>query len=302
MQIELVGVPLGLGACAAGPERGPEAIRAAGLAAALGARAHAVTDRGDLTAPSVAGAPVGDPGLRHLAPIVDVASRLSAATAAAVARGSFPLVLGGDHSVALGSIRGAARGRRLGVVWVDAHADFNTPETSPSGNIHGMPLAALIGLGDPRLVRMSDTRVRAIDPRCVALLGVRSIDPGERELLSRGGVTVISMRDIARVGIAAAAAQAIAVASRGTDGIYLSMDLDALDPAWAPGVTTPVPDGLSAAEAQVVCALLAATRRLVGMDVVELDPTADGSGRTARLVVDLVCAATSIAAKSGGEP
>ncbi|HSK02559.1 MAG TPA: arginase [Kofleriaceae bacterium] len=292
MHVELLGVPLGLGACAAGPERGPDAIRAAGLPAALGAWAHAVTDRGNLAAPRLASAAVGDPALRHLEPIVDVAARLSAETAAVVGRGSFPLVLGGDHSIALGSIRGAARGRRIGVVWMDAHADFNTAETSPSGNIHGMPLAALIGLGDPRLVGLGGTRVRAIDPGSVALLGVRSIDPGERELLARSGVTVIAMSDIARIGVAAAVARAIAVASRGTDGIYLSMDLDVIDPGGAPGVTTPVPDGLSPADARRACALLHESGHLIGMDVAEIDPAGDATGQTARLAVELVCAAT----------
>jgi arginase len=288
MRVEVIGVPLGLGACAAGPEGGPAALRAAGLPAALAARGHEVTDRGDLASPRLAQSPPGDPALRHLDPIARVAARLADATAAAVARGSFPLVLGGDHSVALGSIRGAARGRQLGVVWIDAHADFNTAETSPSGNIHGMPLAALLGLGDPRLVGIDGARGGAIAPEHVALLGVRSIDAGERELLAGSGVTLIAMADIARVGVAAAAALAIAVASRAAGGIYVSLDADAIDPRWAPGVTTPVPGGLSAADARLACALLCASRRLVGMDVVELDPTRDEAGQTAQLVVELV--------------
>ncbi|HEU4404372.1 MAG TPA: arginase [Polyangiaceae bacterium] len=297
MRVDLIGVPLGLGANAAGPERGPQALRAAGLPAALRARAHAVFDRGDLPAPGVASAPAPGPGPRHLGPIVDVASRLVGETAAAVARGAFPLVLGGDHSVALGSIGGAARGRRLGVVWMDAHADFNTTETSPSGNLHGMPLAALAGLGDPRLVGLSGARGRVVDPRRVALLGVRSIDPGERALLAGAGVTVIGAREVERLGIAEATGRALEVASRGADGIYLSFDVDVLDPGCAPGVTTPVPGGLAPDEARLACALIQESGRLIGMDVVELTPSADAAGGTARLVVDLICAAAG-----GGRP
>jgi arginase len=292
MKIDIIGVPLGLGAGTQGPELGPRALRAAGLVPALRALAHEVTDRGDLQAPRFGDAPAGDPTRKYIQPILEVTSRLFAETAAAVARGSLPLILGGDHSVALGSVRGAARGRRLGVVWLDAHPDFNTPETSPSGNVHGMPLSALVGLGDPRLVHLCGTSERAVDPRHVALLGVRSIDPGERELLEGAGVTVITMDDIARMGMREATRRAIHVASCDTDGIYLSIDVDALDPSRAPGVTTPVPGGLSGEDARLACALIHDSRRLVGMDIVELNPIGDTAGQTARIALELACMAT----------
>jgi arginase len=202
--------------------------------------------------------------------------------------GSFPLVLGGDHSLSLGSIRGAARHRKLGVLWVDAHADFNTPETTPSGNIHGMPLAALCGLGDPRLVHLWGGGTPVINPRRVAVIGAREIDPGERANLREAGVMVMSMEQVDRLGMLAALEKAVERASRDSDGIYLSFDMDALDPRHAPGVGTPVTGGLTYREAHLACELAAETGKLVGMDLVEVNTILDFRNQTALLAVEIV--------------
>lgn len=211
-------------------------------------------------------------------------------TAASVARSRVPLVLGGDHSVALGAVCGAAHSRTLGVLWVDAHGDFNTVESSPSGNIHGMPLAALCGLGDKRLSALG-VRVPAVQPQHVALLGVRSLDAGEHALLKSAGVAVYDMAHIDRFGMAASVEAALAQMLGNCDGLYFSLDVDALDPVYAPGVGTPVPGGLSYREAHLACELVAASGRLLAMDVVEVNPVLDEHNRTAQVAVDLVLSA-----------
>jgi arginase len=200
--------------------------------------------------------------------------------------GSFPLVLGGDHSLSLGSIRGAARHRKLGVLWVDAHADFNTPETTPSGNIHGMPLAALCGLGDPRLAHLWGGGEAVLDPHRVAVIGARDLDPGEKRNLREAGVMVMSMEQVDRLGMFAALEKALERITRDVDGIYLSFDMDALDPRHAPGVGTPVTGGLTYREAHLACELAAETGKLVGMDLVEVNPILDTQNQTALLAVD----------------
>jgi arginase len=212
--------------------------------------------------------------------------------AASIRAGHFPLTLGGDHSLSLGSVRGAARHKTLGVIWIDAHADFNTAATTPTGNIHGMPLAALAGYGDPRLVTLGDEHRRAtLNPAHIAIVGVRQLDPGERDLLREAGVTVLGMEQIDRISLYQALARAIDAASRGTDGIYLSFDLDSLDPLHAPGVGTPVPGGLTYREAHLACEMVAETGRLMGMDLVEVNPILDERNRTAALAVELALSA-----------
>jgi arginase len=237
---------------------------------------------------------VSDARLRYIDCIVPMARRVYGRVAAARDAGRFPLVLGGDHSLSLGSVRGAARRRPVGVIWVDAHADFNTAETTPSGNIHGMPLAALAGYGDPRLVHLGTETAQAVEPAHIAIVGVRLLDPGERVLLKQAGVNVFSMEQIDRLGLYAATQQAIEVATRDTEGIYLSLDLDALDPLYAPGVGTPEDGGLSYREAHTVCELIADTGKLLGMDVVEVNPILDERNRTAHLAVELVQSALGL--------
>ena len=221
--------------------------------------------------------------------IIPMARRVSGAVATSMQAGRFPLVLGGDHSLSAGSIRGAAKHKKLGVIWVDAHADFNTAETTPSGNIHGMPLAALCGLGDRRLVCLwEDETTPVLDPRRVAVIGARDLDPGEKRNLREADVMVQSMEQIDRIGMVAALEKAIDRVSRDVDGIYLSLDMDALDPRHAPGVGTPVPGGLTYREAHLACEVVAETGRLVGMDLVEVNPILDVQNQTAILAVEFI--------------
>jgi arginase len=291
MNIDVIGVPMDFGSGRRGVDMGPSAIRYAGLQPALEALGHAVVDRGNVHVPLLEMCSAADPRLRYLDCITAVLRRLLDRVTLCVEAGHFPLVLGGDHSLALGSIHGAAHARRLGVVWIDAHGDFNTAETTPSGNIHGMPLAALSGLGDSRLVSLGRHLGGAVDPSRVALVGVRQLDSGERALLKQAGATVLAMEQIDRIGVYQAVCRAIDVASKDTDGIYLSMDLDVLDPVYAPGVGTAVPGGLTYREAHLACELIAETGRLVGMDLVEVNPILDERNRTAQLAVELACSA-----------
>jgi len=200
-------------------------------------------------------------------------------------------LLGGDHSLSLGSIRGAAKHKKLGLIWVDAHGDFNTPETTPSGNIHGMPLAALAGLGDAGLVRLWDEPVPVVDPRRIAVVGARDLDLGEKVNLREAGVMVMSMEQIDRFGMTSTMEKAIQRVGRDVDGIYLSFDMDALDPRHAPGVGTPVSGGLTQREAHLACELIAETGKLAGMDMVEVNPILDVRNETASLGVDFILSA-----------
>lgn len=292
MHVDLIGVPFDFGAGRRGVDMGPSAIRYAGLKPRLQDLGHTVHDRGNIQVPFVE--PFEERGevkLRHLEPIVAVARVLADTVEDSIAAGHFPLVLGGDHSLALGSIRGAARKRRLGVIWIDAHGDFNTPETTPSGNIHGMPLAALAGYGDRRLVEFDGAPGPAIDPTKIALVGIRDLDPGERKLLRESGAHVFAMEKIDCIGLYRVLQEAIEVACDGTDGIYLSLDLDSLDPVYAPGVGTPVEGGLTYREAHMACELIAETGRLIGMDMVEVNPILDYRNKTAELAVQLALSA-----------
>jgi len=287
MHIDLIGIPIDFGAGRRGVDMGPSAIRYAGLHESLESLGHTVLDRGNIEVPIAETSQVAELKLRYLEPIVAATNRLADEVARVMESGHFPLTLGGDHSLSLGSVRGVARHKRLGLIWLDAHGDFNTAETTPSGNIHGMPLAALAGYGDPRLAGTP----RTVDPANIAVVGVRQLDPGERVLLREAGVNVFSMEKIDRVGLYNALGPAIEAASRGTDGIYLSLDLDALDPLYAPGVGTPVDGGFTYREAHMACEMIAETGKLVGMDVVEVNPILDHSNQTAILAVELTMSA-----------
>jgi arginase len=294
MHIELIGVPIDFGAGRRGVDMGPSALRYAGLRESLESLGHRVFDRGNIEVPLPETSPASESALRHLSSIVAVAKRLSHEVSAVIQANQFPLTLGGDHSLSLGSVRGAARHKNLGLIWIDAHGDFNTSETTPSGNIHGMPLAALAGLGDPRLVEMESGIRRVIDPSRIAIFGVRQLDPGERNLLRQAGVTVLGMEQIDRTGLYSAFNRALDVVSEGTDGIYLSFDVDALDPLYAPGVGTPVSGGLTYREAHTACEMIAETGRLVGMELVEVNPILDERNRTASLAVELTLSALGL--------
>lgn len=294
MKIDLIGVPLDFGAGRRGVDMGPSAVRYAGMREALESLDHQVRDVGNITVPILETCSIRDPRLRYIDCIVPVARRLAGKVATAIQGGRFPLVLGGDHSLSLGSLRGAARKRNLGVLWIDAHADFNTTETTPSGNIHGMPLAALSGLGDERLVTLGGGCAPVIDPEKVVVVGVRQLDDGERTNLKQAGVKVHSMEQIDRYGLYHVMCEALDQAMNGTDGLYLSFDLDSLDPLYAPGVGTPVQGGFSYREAHMICEMVAESGKLAGMDLVEVNPILDERNRTARLAVELAQSALGL--------
>ena len=291
MQIDIIGVPIDLGADRRGVDMGPSAIRYAHLQTKLEALGYIVEDKGNIEVPIAEMCTINDPKLKYLDCIVPMSRRAASAVSTSLQSGHFPLVLGGDHSLSIGSIRGAARIKKLGVIWIDAHADFNTDETTPSGNIHGMPLAALCGFGDVRLSRLWDEVLPVVDPKRVAIVGARDLDPGEKVNLREAGVMVMGMEQIDRLGMVAAVEKAIERVSRNADGIYLSFDMDAMDPRHAPGVGTPVPAGLTQREAHVACELVGETGALIGMDVVEVNAILDVQNQTGELAVEFVLSA-----------
>ncbi len=291
MQIEIIGVPIDLGADRRGVDMGPSAIRYAHLHRELEKTGHAFEDKGNVEVPIAEVCKIGDQNLKYIDCIVPMARRTAGAVATCIQQGDFPLVLGGDHSIALGSIRGAARHKKLGVIWVDAHADFNTAQTTPSGNIHGMPLAALCGLGDARLVQLWDEAIPVLDPRKVVVVGARDLDDGEKRNLQQTGVMVMGMEQIDRMGMFQTMEKALARILPDVDGIYLSFDVDALDPQHAPGVGTPVTGGLTYREAHLACEMVAETGKLIGMDLVEVNPILDVHNHTAALAVELAVSA-----------
>jgi arginase len=291
MKIDIIGVPIDLGAGRRGVDMGPSAIRYANLQHELEKLGHEVQDKGNVEVPIAETCTVNEPNLRYIDCIVPMARRTAGAVATSIQAGCFPVVLGGDHSISLGSVRGAARGRKIGLLWVDAHADFNTHETTPSGNIHGMPLAALCGYGDPRLVQIWNEPVPVIDPGRVAILGARDLDEGEKALLRQAGVMVLGIEQIDRLGMFNAVSKALAHISQDTDGIYLSFDLDSLEPSHAPGVGTPVAGGLTYREAHLTCELAYESGKLLGLDMVESNPILDTRNQTAHLSVELIASA-----------
>jgi len=291
MQIDIIGVPIDLGADRRGVDMGPSAMRYAHLRQKLETLGHAVNDTGNIEVPIAETCTIDEPNLKYIDCIVPMARRAAGAVATSMAGGRFPLVLGGDHSLSLGSVRGAAKARRLGLIWVDAHADFNTEKTTPSGNIHGMPLSALCGRGDIRLTRLWEENPVAVDPRRVAVVGARDLDDGEKANLREAGVMVMGMEQIDRLGMSTAVERAIERVSQDVEGIYLSFDMDALDPRHAPGVGTPVAAGLTQREGHVAVELIGETGRLVGMDIVEVNPILDVQNQTASLAVEYVLSA-----------
>ena len=290
--LRVIGVPMDLGADRRGVDMGPSAIRYAGLHEALVELGYDPRDVGDL---SVSRPEASDPdavtprtgNAKYIGEVEDVCTRLGDEVAESLDEGAFPLVLGGDHSIAIGSVNGSARDVDLGVVWFDAHADYNTPATTPSGNVHGMPVAAFLGEGE---FADNDWASAGVDPENVALVGLRSVDGSERESLRESGVSVFTMSDIDERGITDVTEDALDVVSEGTDGVHVSLDLDWLDPNEAPGVGTPVRGGVTYREAHA--ALERTARRDVrSMEVVEVNPILDRSNRTADLAVELAASA-----------
>jgi arginase len=291
-QVALIGAPLDLGAGRRGVDMGPSAIRSAELAEHLAAKLHIRThDRGNVAAPvAEALAREGDGRAHFLDQILELCDRVAKLVIEAVRAGELPLVLGGDHSVALGSLVGMAAARGPGgVIWVDAHGDLNTPDTSPSGNVHGMVLAAALGLAGASFA-YDDWTLPAIEPGRLALVGVRSLDDGERELLKRIDAKVFTMSEIDRVGIEPCMREAIEHAAGGAF-LHVSLDMDAVDPEYAPGVGTPVRGGLNYREAHLAMEILAESGAFDSLDVVEVNPVLDRENATGELAVELVASA-----------
>ncbi|HVY82114.1 MAG TPA: arginase [Steroidobacteraceae bacterium] len=289
-EASLIGAPTDCGASERGASMGPEALRVAGIYQALVNRGLIVRDCGNLNGPRNPWQPPKD-GYRHLDEVVQWNRLLHDAVYAELSEGRLPIVLGGDHCLGVGSISAVARhcreaGKKLRVLWLDAHADFNTPELSPSGNLHGMPVACLCGFGPPELVRMGG-QGPAISPRWIRQIGIRSVDPGEKRFVHEQGLEVFDMRYIDEVGVRATMVEALADIDADTH-LHVSFDVDFLDPEIAPGVGTTVPGGPSYREAQLCMEMIADTGRLASLDVMELNPAFDVRNKTAVLAVDLV--------------
>ena len=289
----IIGVPLDYGASKKGASGGPAAVRRANLVEGLEALSLEVTDAGDLPVPKVVTAAKGK--LKNGAAILKVCQNLEKQAYEAVANGSIPITLGGDHSLAVGSVSGVSRafrdkGRKIGLIWVDAHADMNTPESSQTGNVHGMPLAHLLGMGNKDFARLGGFAPK-IDPRNVVLLGVRDVDTAEAVNIRKSGIRVFSMQEIDRFGMGVVTEQAIDIANDGTAGFHVSFDIDSVDPGNAPGTGTIKRGGLTYRESHLFMELIADSERVVGLDLVEVNPLEDTQNATAVLASELIASA-----------
>jgi arginase len=295
-KIKVIGVPLDLGAARRGVDMGPSAVRVAGLEARLEALGHEVRDGGNISVAVAETKSVGEASARYLKEITETCSRAAEMVEKALSEGMTPVILGGDHSVAAGSVSGVAdyyrkQNQKIGLIWIDAHADMNTPATSPSGNVHGMPLAALLGLGPEALTNLLGFAPK-VQPENVVLIGVRDIDATEKENIKRAGVTeVYTMRDIDERGMRTVMEEALRAAGRGTAGYHVSLDMDWIDPEDAPGVGTPVRGGSTYREAHLAMEIIADHGRMVALEVVEVNPVIDEHNRTAALAVELISSA-----------
>jgi arginase len=293
--IAIIGAPMDLGAGRRGVDMGPSALRLANLNEKLASLGYEVEDLGNVTVDQPETAPVGPVNARYLSQIAATCTRLSEMVGRAADQEHVPLVLGGDHSVAIGTVAGTAghfhrEGKKLGLIWIDAHADMNTPESSPSGNIHGMPLACLIGQGPEELTGIGGFSPKVL-PEVVAIVGLRSVDEIERLNVRGAAVHAFTMRDIDERGMRSVILSAIEIASAGTAGFHLSFDMDAVDPTEAPGVGTPVRGGITYREAHLAMETVCDSGRMVSMELVEVNPVIDEVNRTALLAVELIMSA-----------
>ena len=292
MIVHLLGVPMDLGSGRRGVDMGPSAIRIAGVADRLTELGHKVVDEGDIVIKNMEELKVGHERARYLGEIARAAAIIARKIGRIMGLGHFPLVLGGDHSIAVGTVSGIAayaqrQDQRVGLLWIDAHGDINTPETSPSGNIHGMPLAALLGFGAGELTGVAGPPPK-VHPANVALVGIRSLDAGEKKRLKETGVQVHTMSDIDRHGVHRIMQKALARVTDGTDYVHVSFDLDAVDPTVAPGVGTPVKGGLDYREAHLIMEVLADAGVMTSLEMVEVNPILDQGNASAAFAVELV--------------
>jgi arginase len=291
-KIRVIGVPLDLGQSRRGVDMGPSAVRVAGLEARLESLGHIVEDGGNVGVAIAETKSEGDPHAKYLKEITKTCTNHAELVVKTLEEGMIPLVLGGDHSVAAGTVSGVAehfrrQEQKIGLIWIDAHADINTPETSPSGNVHGMPLAAILGIGLPDLSKIFGWSPK-VDPENVVIVGVRDIDATEKENIRRSGVTEIyTMRDIDERGMRTVMEEALRTAGRGTAGYHISLDMDWIDPEDAPGVGTPVRGGATYREAHLAMEIIADHGRMTSFEIVEVNPVIDEHNQTADLAVEL---------------
>jgi len=293
--IAIIGAPLDLGAGRRGVDMGPSAMRVANINKRVAGLGYEVEDLGNVPVDQPESLPEGPRHAKYLPQIAAACERVAAIVEHVAEEGKAPLVLGGDHSIAIGTVAGMShyfrkKKKRLGLVWIDAHADMNTPKTSPSGNVHGMPLACCIGLGPDELTKIFDYSPKVL-PRNVALVGLRDVDILERPHVKESGVRAFTMRDIDERGLRAVMVEALRIATDGTAGVHLSLDMDYVDPQYAPGVGTPVRGGATYREAHLAMEMICDSGKMVSMEVVEVNPVIDEVNRTADLAVELVMSA-----------
>ncbi len=294
-KIRVIGVPLDLGQSRRGVDMGPSAVRVAGLGARHEALGHKVEDAGNILVAIAEQKKEGDPKAKYLKEITATCTKHAELVLKTLEAGKVPIVLGGDHSVAAGTVAGVAefprrQNQKVGLIWIDAHTDINTPETSPTGNVHGMPLAAIMGLGPMELANIFNFSPKIAPENCV-LVGVRDIDAVEKENVRKAGIEVYTMRDIDERGMRAVMEEALRIAGRGTAGYHVSLDMDWIDPEDAPGVGTPVRGGATYREAHLVMEAIADHGRMTSFEIVEVNPVIDEHNRTADLAVELALSA-----------
>jgi arginase len=291
-KIRIIGVPMDLGQSRRGVDMGPSALRVAGLQARLKHLGHQVEDIGNISVKQPEEMSYGEKRAKYMAEIAETCKDLAEIVDKALQENFVPLVLGGDHSIAAGVIAGVAshfrkEKKQVGYIWLDAHGDMNTPETSPSGNVHGMPLAAVMGYGSPELVDLLGFKPK-VEPQNIVIVGARDLDTTEKKLIKKSGIRVFTMRDIDERGMREVMADALKFAMDDTDGIAVSLDMDFVDPSDAPGVGTPVRGGVTYREAHLAMEMIADSESMVSMEVVEINPVIDEHNRTALLGVELV--------------
>jgi arginase len=284
-----------LGAGRRGVDMGPSAIRIAGVSERLRELGYIVEDDGDVGVPAPETREPGDKNARYLEPIYHVCNRLRLRVRRALDQGDIPVVLGGDHSIAIGTVSGVSehfrdKGEKVGLIWVDAHGDMNTPDSSPSGNIHGMPLATVLGMGHPKLVEMGGFSPK-VQKENVVLIGIRDVDDNERKIIRESGIRAYTMRDVDERGIGPIMKEAIELANNGTAGFHMSFDLDGMDPRDVPGTGTPVKGGLDWREANLLMEMASDSGAMRSLEVTELNPILDIENQSGEVAVDVICSA-----------